>query len=75
MKVLAYDIAPQAENLSPDFAYVALDELLARADVITLHSPLTPETEGIINQENIAKMKKSVLIINTARGRLIVEMV
>ena len=53
--------------------YVSLDELLERSDVISLHCPLFPSTEGIINKENIAKMKDGVIIINTSRGPLIVE--
>ncbi len=53
--------------------YVTKDELYARSDVIVLHSPLTPETEGIINRETIRKMKDGVLIVNNARGGLIVE--
>ena len=48
--------------------YVALDELLAQSDVISLHCPLFPETEGIINKKNISKMKDGVIIINTSRG-------
>lgn len=50
---------------------VGLDELLAHADIISLHTPLTPQTKYVINTETIAKMKKGVLIVNTARGGLI----
>lgn len=53
--------------------YVELDELLARADVIALHCPLFPETQGIINKDSIAKMKDGVIIINNSRGGLVVE--
>jgi glycerate dehydrogenase len=53
--------------------YVGMDELLASSDVISLHSPLTPETDRIINREAVAKMKDGVIIINTARGGLIDE--
>ena len=53
--------------------YVDLDTLLARSDVIALHCPLFPETEGIINKANIAKMKDGVIIINNSRGQLVVE--
>lgn len=53
--------------------YVSLDELLAKSDVISLHSPLFPSTEGIINKNSIAKMKDGVIIINNSRGQLIVE--
>ena len=50
-----------------------LDELLCRADVVSLHCPLFPETRGIINRETISKMKDGVIIINNSRGPLIVE--
>lgn len=53
--------------------YVEQDELLARADVIALHCPLFPETQGIINKDSIAKMKDGVIIINNSRGGLVVE--
>ena len=53
--------------------YVSLDELFARSDVIFLHCPLFPATEGIINKENIAKMKDGVILINNSRGQLVVE--
>lgn len=53
--------------------YVSLDELLARSDVIVLHCPLFPSTEGIIDRDTIAKMKDGVILINNSRGPLIVE--
>ena len=53
--------------------YVDLDTLLARSDVIALHCPLFPSTQGIINRENIAKMKDGVILINNSRGGLVVE--
>lgn len=53
--------------------YTDLDTLLAKSDVISLHCPLFPETEKIINQDTIAKMKDGVLILNTSRGPLIDE--
>jgi glycerate dehydrogenase len=52
---------------------VSLDELLENADVITLHCPLTPETEGMIHSGTISRMKQGVLLINDSRGPLIVE--
>jgi D-3-phosphoglycerate dehydrogenase len=52
---------------------VELDELLARADFITLHTPLTDQTRGILSRENLAKTKRGVRIINCARGGLIDE--
>ena len=72
MQILAYD-ANQNESGKEIGEYVALDELLAQSDVISLHCPLFPETEGIINKKNISKMKDGVIIINTSRGPLIKE--
>ena len=48
-----------------------VDDLYAKADIISLHALLTPETVGMINAESIAKMKDGVLIVNAARGKLI----
>jgi glycerate dehydrogenase len=50
-----------------------LSDLLEQSDAISIHCPLTPETEGMINRDNIRKMKKSAFLINTARGAIIVE--
>src|SRR5207253_6542102 len=74
MKVVAFD-----PFLSPERAVelgvekVELDELLKRADFITLHTPLTDQTRNILSRENLAKTKKGVFIINCARGGLIDE--
>ena len=72
MEVLAYSRSIREEG-KKIAEYVDLDSLLARSDVIALHCPLFPETEGIINRENIAKMKDGVIIINNSRGQLVVE--
>ncbi len=72
MKVIAYD-AYQSESGKELAEYVDLDTLFAKSDVIFLHCPLFPETEGIINKENIAKMKDGVIIINNSRGQLVAE--
>jgi len=74
MKVVAFDpfLTPErAQTLGVE--KVTLDELLARADFITLHTPLIEATRNILNAENIAKTKKGVRIINCARGGLIDE--
>ena len=74
MRVLAYD-----PFLSPERAIdlgvekVELDDLLARADIITLHVPMTPQTKNVLSAENLAKTRKGVRIINCARGGLIDE--
>lgn len=70
IKVIAYD-SYQNPELKDD--YVSLDTLLSESDVIALHCPLFPETEGIINKESISKMKDGVILINNSRGPLIVE--
>lgn len=73
MKVLAYDSFRKPELESETCHYADLDTLLAESDVISLHCPLFPSTEGIINKDSIAKMKDGVMIINDSRGPLIVE--
>lgn len=72
MKVLAYDAAEKEEGRKVA-EYVDLDTLLKQSDVIFLHCPLFPETEGIINKDNIAKMKDGVILINNSRGQLVAE--
>lgn len=72
MNVIAYDEHERDEGRALA-DYVALDELFARSDVIALHCPLFPSTQGIINKKNISKMKDGVIILNNARGPLIVE--
>ena len=73
MKVLAHDAYRNPEFETPDIKYADLDRLLAESDVISLHCPLTPETEGIVNSGTIAKMKDGVILINTSRGPLVKE--
>lgn len=70
MTVLAYD--PYVTQ-HPVATMLSLDEVLARADYISLHTPLTDETKGMINANTLAKMKKGVIIINTGRGKVVVE--
>ncbi len=74
MKVIAFDpfLTPErAQDLGVE--KVELEDLLKRADFITLHTPLTDKTRNILNAENLAKCKKGVRIVNCARGGLIVE--
>lgn len=72
MKVLAHDanMSREGKKLAE---YVSLDDLYANSDVIFLHCPLFPETEGMINKDSIAKMKDGVIIINNSRGPLVNE--
>lgn len=72
MNVVAYDPYPKSELAAQDhITYASLEEVLAQADIITLHIPATPETTHLINQERLAMMKSGAYIINTARGALI----
>lgn len=73
MKVLAYDKVQIPELESATCRYAALEEIFKNSDVIALHCPLFPETEGIINKESISRMKDGVIIINNSRGSLIQE--
>jgi D-3-phosphoglycerate dehydrogenase / 2-oxoglutarate reductase len=74
MKVIAYDPFLSAERaVTLGVEKVDLDDLFARSDFITLHTPLTDQTRNIVNAATIAKMKKGVRIINCARGGLVVE--
>lgn len=74
MKVIGFDPFLTAERAADmGIEKVELDELLKRADVITLHTPMTDSTRGIINADAFAKMKDGVRIVNCARGGLIVE--
>ena len=72
MKVLAYDEHPSDSGRSIA-EYTDLDTLLSSSDVISLHCPLFPPTQGIINKDAISKMKDGVIILNNSRGPLIVE--
>ncbi len=73
MKVLAYDAYQNMNLEDSQCRYVELEDLLKQSDIIALHCPLFPETEGIIRKETIEKMKDGVIIINNSRGPLIVE--
>lgn len=73
MNVLAYDSYQNESLVNENCHYTDLDTLFANSDVIALHCPLFPETENIINKENISKMKDGVIIINNSRGALVVE--
>ena len=68
MKVLTH-----SRTQHPGESHVSLEELLSQSDVVTLHCPLFPETQGIINTQTISKMKDGAILINTSRGPLIDE--
>lgn len=72
MTILGNDPYPDEEFArNNDMTYVSKEELFAKSDIISLHCPLTPETNHMINAESIALMKKGVMIVNTGRGQLI----
>ncbi|TDO83365.1 glycerate dehydrogenase [Halanaerobium saccharolyticum] len=78
MEVIVYDRSPEKKIENPEtktenVEFVDLLDLYRRSEVISLHCPLTERTEGMINKATIAQMQEGVIIINTARGGLIVE--
>jgi glycerate dehydrogenase len=73
MRVVAHSVPEENPLPYPDFAWLPLEELLRTADVVSLHCPLTPQTDGLINAERLGWMKPGAILINTARGRLIVD--
>ena len=70
MKVLVKTNHPGVET---DVEFVQTDELLDRSDFVSLHCPLTPNTQNLVNEEFLSKMKKSAMLINTSRGAVIDE--
>ena len=72
MKVLAFDAYP-CEAGRELAEYVPLERLLEASDVVSLHCPLLPETEGIMNRDTISRMKDGAMLINTSRGPLVAE--
>jgi D-3-phosphoglycerate dehydrogenase / 2-oxoglutarate reductase len=76
MRILAYDAYLSATSLHATESGVELtsfDRVLAEADFLTVHLPLTPETRGILNREALGKMKKTAFLINTSRGEVLGE--
>ena len=73
MKVICFTRTPAKIPVNSGIQAVSLEQLWKESDVISLHAPLTRETENLINKDSIAKMKEGVIIINTARGPLVNE--
>ncbi len=69
--ILAYDLNPNPEFDKQYGEYVALEDLLAQSDIISLHCPLTEQTYHLIDEKTISLMKPGVMLINTSRGGLI----
>ena len=70
-KVIAQDIHPNKELQEAGITYVSLNELLQQSDIVSLHCPLLPETQHLINKDTLAIMKKGAMLINTSRGGLL----
>jgi glycerate dehydrogenase len=73
MRVIAADAARRDAPQWPGFRWCEVDELMAAADVVSLHCPLLPQTRGIINAAALSRMRPSSFLINTSRGPLVVE--
>jgi len=73
MTVVAHDSNQADPPDWPGFRWMAMDELLARSDVVSLHAPLFPETLGFVNRRTLALMKPTAFLINTSRGPLVVD--
>lgn len=71
VNVLAYDPYPSDELSTSGVRYVTVEELLSQSDIISLHCPLTPETNKLINKQTLEKIKPGAMLINTSRGKLI----
>ena len=70
-KVIYY--SPTGKNDQPDYDRVDLDTLLKTSDIVSVHAPLTAETEGLMNKEAFTKMKSSAIFLNVGRGAIVVE--
>jgi len=71
LRLLAHDPTPNPDVLALGARYVALEELYAQSDIITLHCPLLPATQHLINERSLRQMKQGVMLVNTSRGALI----
>jgi glycerate dehydrogenase len=73
MRIVAHDANEVDPPPYPGFRFAPLDDLLRSSDVVSLHCPLLPSTQGLINRTSLALMKPSALLINTSRGPLVVD--
>ncbi len=71
MKIIANSRTKTDQSQRAHFRWTPLEELLEQSDVVSLHCPLTPETTGLINRENLQRMKSSAFLLNTSRGPLV----
>ncbi|HEY4156415.1 MAG TPA: D-2-hydroxyacid dehydrogenase, partial [Puia sp.] len=73
MNLLGNRRNPTEQSHRKNFRWASVDEILEASDVLSLHCPLSPETEGFLNRQSLKKMKKSAFLINTSRGQLVVD--
>ncbi|HTH81674.1 MAG TPA: D-2-hydroxyacid dehydrogenase [Mucilaginibacter sp.] len=73
MNVVATARRQSDQSNRENFKWVTLPQLLQQSDVISIHCPLTPETQGMVNKENLKLMKPSAVLINTSRGPIVVD--
>src|SRR5690606_14247401 len=73
MKVLGTSRRQTDQSGRKHFKWVDIPELLAESDVVSIHCPLFPETKGLIDKQNLRRMKKTAFLLNTSRGPIIVE--
>ncbi len=70
-RVIAYDKYPSKEMEKLGVEYLDFDDVLSNSDILSLHCPLTPDTEHIINKKSLKKMRKGAMLVNTSRGKLV----
>ncbi|MEA5138558.1 D-2-hydroxyacid dehydrogenase [Arcicella rigui] len=73
MNVLGNSRNPTEQSHRKNFQWASISEILEKSDIISIHCPLTKETEGLINTSNLLKMKSSAFLINTSRGPIVVD--
>jgi glycerate dehydrogenase len=73
MKVIGTSRNHTDQSHRPNFKWVEIPELLEQSDVVSIHCPLSPETKGLINKENLQRMKRTAYFLNTSRGPVVVE--
>ncbi len=73
MQIVAHSRTQSDQSHRKNFKWATLDELLRHSDIVSIHSPLTPETTGLINKQSLQLMKPSAFLINTSRGPIIVD--